>query len=449
MHPSPFSPPQSPLREDLQERYGLFSPPRCGYSTTPLPRDEAGEADYSLWAAPQCLTPLILGISSPPPPVPASCCLPPALDDASDDFHPLPSSSSSSFLSSLPSSTDSSIASDRPSSSPPSSPSPSPTPLKRRRPNPSTPKRCTRRSHSAIDALRRQREAAIVHRLEELTEREEGGEKGGRVGQGGRVRSKREKLQVLQSSVERIEALAQMVDTLTKAANAKDERVQRLLHHVQTATRCPAAQQRGRRSSSPLSLLPRGVASLLTFLDGQHSLYSSFIAQGRLSMLVLEVHTGRVVDANALFYELSGWDRREVIDSLLGTEKRHLVQWQEGQLIPDFSDEERKLRPLVRRRPWHGDSQPIVVRLQLEQAEDAGDDEVEGEEVELIPCPRPKQYPGSLLLTKELMEGKRTSFRAPWRSPPTPTSLTSTHCWLCSHAACRAQALFARCSVLL
>ena len=34
---------------------------------------------------------------------------------------------------------------------------------------------------------------------------------------------------------------------------------------------------------------------------------------------------------------------------------------------------------------------------------------------ELIPCPRVRQYPGSLALLKEVVEGKRSSFQAPWR----------------------------------
>ena len=278
------------------------------------------------------------------------------------------------------------------------------------------------RSHSQIDARRRQKEAAILRRLEELTEAEDAAEDE-EPSEGERARCrlrKREKLAVLQSSVDKLERLQALVDHMTEAANARDERVQALVRLLQSAgddayAAAGSAPHPSKPSSSPSSLLPRSTLSLLTYLDGQHSLYSEFFVGARLSVMVIELSSGKVVDANALWFVVSGWERRDIIDRLLANDRRTLEEWKDGPL-PEFTEEQRRQRPLVKRRPWLGADQPKLYATGRSCAASRRDkEEEEDAQLELVPCPRVKQYPASLALARQLAQGKITTFTSPWR----------------------------------
>ena len=111
---------------------------------------------------------------------------------------------------------------------------------------------------------------------------------------------RREKLTVLQSSVERIERLQATVQRLTQAVNARDESVQALAYHLCGIVEAHSSHPRPSSTppSSVLSLLPSATVRSLSLLDSQHTLYSSLFITGRCAMMLQEIGTRSILDAN-------------------------------------------------------------------------------------------------------------------------------------------------------
>ena len=131
-----------------------------------------------------------------------------------------------------------------------------------------------------------------------------------------------------------------------------------------------------------------------------------------------------------------------MLNSIMGNDMRTLLNWTEGAVLPPFTPEQLQQRPLVRRRRWSSLGVQPDAQLPCPNTDTAGEGEDSGP-FELIPCPRVRQYPSSLVQLREMAEGKRVSFQGPWRygnqhsttiahqitslpalPPPRPVSLT-------------------------
>jgi hypothetical protein len=144
-------------------------------------------------------------------------------------------------------------------------------------------------AHRKMDADRRQREAAIVRRLEDLTNEVDTSER--RRGRKAKRLRKRKKVEVLQSCVEKLERLQELLKKLTEAPNKKDDQLRSLAEHLD--------QSRVLSSSSGLSPLPPSTSDSLRLLDANHSLYSSLFIHGHLSMALIDLASGELRDANS------------------------------------------------------------------------------------------------------------------------------------------------------
>jgi hypothetical protein len=120
-----------------------------------------------------------------------------------------------------------------------------------------------KKSHRTVDAARRRREAAVIRRLESLVQTETDDS----VGTG----KAREKLAVLTASVECIEQLQTMVSTLTAACKAKDESLQDMVERLHDGFSHQLSQQ---------------------------ALQSNLFVNGRVPTVIVEVDTGRLLEAN-------------------------------------------------------------------------------------------------------------------------------------------------------
>ena len=274
-----------PCPEEVESMWPMQSPPRFAlFSSSPF-------APLASSSSPK------QSHSSPFPshvPIPHAQ-QPRGMDDSTVSSNPFSYSQSSASMSSSDS-----------SSSPPVSPSAfSTTPQSViERPRAPGGAKKKRRSHSAIDAVRRKKEALILSRLEQLTEAEDQPADDGESSKA-RLQRKREKLTVLQSSVQKIERLQEMVERLSLSAAAKDERVEAVLRHLRTMGKEDAetggeSGQLVTSASAPLdtAAVSTTMAGLMSYLEGQQTLYSAYFIQGRISIMVLEVDTGKIVDAN-------------------------------------------------------------------------------------------------------------------------------------------------------
>ena len=68
------------------------------------------------------------------------------------------------------------------------------------------------------------------------------------------------------------------------------------------------------QSSSALALLPRSTAEFISASDRSHALYRSCIMSASMSLFLVSVDTGRVLEANDVVYQSTGWKPEHVID---------------------------------------------------------------------------------------------------------------------------------------
>ena len=340
----------------------------------------------------------------------------------------------------------------------------------------------TRRSHRQLDATRRAKESAALSKLDQLTAaRQRRARKGGEAGSsdshssdeqgglGGTASAgsgavtdarKREKLTVLEASISHIERLQALVDRLTEAGSQKDRRMQELSHHLRSvATKCARMEERlessspavsprsssasssarapassrsspSNLSSSPLSLLSASAAEYVSYLDSHHALYSSIFLHSSLVMMLLDLDTAVILDANSRFVQQTGFVRDDIIgrringkgaqdeDSQAQAAQYEVVQvrdrsaaardWARARLV--YRQTANRKRRSARCRATESD-----VDADAEAVEAADDDDDEDDELPWIESPQVRQYPSSLRCLQELREGKRDSFRAPWR----------------------------------
>ena len=314
----------------------------------------------------------------------------------------------------------------------------------------------SRRSHRQLDATRRAKESAALKKLDQLTarqrreRREASGSSASRDTTAPRDKGngeeserkaathskKREKLTVLEASISHIERLQALVERLTEAGQAKDRRMQEVTHHLRSlATKCAQMEERmatsdsssalsphssspSSSSSSPssiLSLLSSFDAEYVSYLDSHHALYSSIFLHSGLVMMLMDLDTAVIIDANSRFAEQTGFVREDIIGRRIngkgGQDEESRAQAAQYEVVR-IRDRSAKGRDRARARLARGGS-----ARDSGAEEEAGTGEEDGEDGELpwIESPMVRQYPSSLSLLQELREGKRDSFRAPWR----------------------------------
>ena len=363
--------------------------------------------DAWLWQVPPLSPLLVPGLDepcSPPPAFEPRPLLPPVkADDDSSLPSPTPTSSPSPVWSSTAPPTTETTESDGSSSSA----SDSPKPKRPRTVDAVVVAEPVKRTHREIDADRRQKEASAVRLLEELTE--DPPPHGRRRGKGGRPKAprKRDKVAVLQASAEKIQRLQALVDRLTAAPNRSDKHVRALAEHL-TAVAGLSGGRSGYpdsvdsfASSSALSLLQPRAADSLSFLDAHHSLYASLFMSKALSMGLISMDTGSLIDGNEAFFEEIGWSREELINRSVSAPLRALLSATDEQGMR-LTPEELCMRPMVRRPPGGA-----LGRLGIEEGDDGRS--------EYMRLPLVKQYPASAFKARELAAGRITSFTSLWR----------------------------------
>ena len=263
-------------------------------------------------------------------------------------------------------------------------------------------------AHREIDARRRRKEANCISQLQGL------------LG----LAPVEARLSVLQASVERIERLEAAVQELTAACKERDRKVQVLATHLQQLTSMMTASAQSPRtaqveeesstavvvspsssvsssssSSSSSSFFPlsAGAVEYLRYLEEQRSLHSSYFSGSGVCMMLIDVTTQRMMDANATFFSMSGWTPAEILHRRCSVPAHELLatlsQEQGGEAKGNsrwFMDSEDNDRPMVRRRRADGSTA-------------------------LVPIPYLRQYPSTVRLLGEMLEGRITSYRGQWR----------------------------------
>ena len=272
-----------------------------------------------------------------------------------------------------------------------------------------------KRSHRQLDADRRQKEGEALRRLEELTGQGEIRQltdaRQVRKAKKRTVEAKRrEKLSVLQSSIAHIERLQAMVARLTEAGDVKERRMQELTHHLRTVAVQYAQLERAQSDSITASTLSASTPactalSMLSspaaeYLDSQHALYSSIFISSGLMMMLLDLDTAVIIDANSRFIDQTGFTRDGVIGKRLngkgGQDQQSQAQAAQYDIV--------KVR-----------DRSAVRVVKGRGGEDEEEDEEDDEDLPWIEAPLVHQYPSSMGCLMDVREGRRESFRAPWR----------------------------------
>ena len=205
--------------------------------------------------------------------------------------------------------------------------------------------------HREIDAQRRQREAAMIQRLDALTadkmqqeeeEEEKEAASGGRQPQLGGRKRKKEKVQILQDTVSRLEQLQEVVKELSAQCRQQEAVIQymtpqhkaattllpRLTFYDDAAGAAAASSQLAATSSSdPSTALSSQEVDRVSHVLSHPSMLSALFVSGSCCAMLLDTATGNMVDANAQFLAMVGWDRRDVIGCLVTAPFDVIVQW--------------------------------------------------------------------------------------------------------------------------
>jgi hypothetical protein len=201
---------------------------------------------------------------------------------------------------------------------------------------------------------------------------------------------RREKVSVLQASIDRIRALERRCDTLSSVVEHQDsddsQRWSQLLSLAFSGH--PALPPEVDSSSaSSVSLLPAAACDTLSYLVHRHSLYMSAFLHSPFCLVITDVSTGRVVDANARFFSWSGWARHEILNKRFT--RAHSVISPSGSF------------------PLHTPPQHDLSDAPLVQV---------GPGKMRRPSMVPPQFPRSVELKKELLDGRVSVINASWRN---------------------------------
>ena len=241
-----------------------------------------------------------------------------------------------------------------------------------------------RRRHRAIDLARRQRETGAIARLNQLLSASSAdkrvssggsgsgsgsgsgtsgtsGTSGGSEDSGSELR--KDKVTVLEAAVQQLAELQQLVAQLTYDNNAQHDQLHAVRFQLQQTQ------------------------NALTHLDDEtrsHSVYSSAFLSTSLSLFLVSVSTGLVLDANARLLQSTGWQRHHVIGRLLTSPYKRLLD--RNRLTDAEKRERQKQRVLI-----------------------------ENKHKQMVPAPHVQQYPSGRQAVVDVSSGRRDSASAIWR----------------------------------
>ena len=245
-----------------------------------------------------------------------------------------------------------------------------------------------RRRHRAIDLARRQRETGAIARLNQLLSASSAdkrvssggsgsgsgsgsgtsgtsGTSGGSEDSGSELR--KDKVTVLEAAVQQLAELQQLVAQLTYDNNAQHDQLHAVRFQLQQTQ------------------------NALTHLDDEtrsHSVYSSAFLSTSLSLFLVSVSTGLVLDANARLLQSTGWQRHHVIGRLLTVPYKHLLHRSAMSLAErkEVLKQRQHMRPLV-----------------------------ENEHKQMVPSPNVQQYESSRSDLVDVVTGRREHAYSIWR----------------------------------
>ena len=210
-----------------------------------------------------------------------------------------------------------------------------------------------RRRHRAIDLARRQRETTAVQQLSQLT---------ATADRRAVDDERRDKVGVLEQAVQQLADLQQLVAHLTHANNAQQDQL--------NAARFQLQQRQ----------------SALAHVDDMtraHSVYSSAFLSSSLSLCLVSVSSGLVLDANARLFHTTGWQRHHVIGRMLTVPYEHLIT---RTVCPSERQQRQQQRLLVEDR--HG---------------------------QMVPSPQVQQYETGRQAIVDVASGARAQVYSVWR----------------------------------
>ena len=227
------------------------------------------------------------------------------------------------------------------------------------------------RQHRSAEALRRSREKAIVRRLHDLSgttagEDEQLSTATPSLAKRCRQKRKRAKLSVLEACAARI------------------ERLEELLNASELANRMSEAQLR--QMSENIDGLVRRERQSMQWMTNSISLRGSGPLDHRFAYTLMDCRTGRLIDANSVFFTISGYTPSNILQRVLD---------------PVLAS------PTTTATPVH--DLPLV-----RAKRNSSDGSTPAEQ--WVPLRPLRQYPGTVQLLQELLTGRRDSYRAPFRS---------------------------------
>ena len=219
-----------------------------------------------------------------------------------------------------------------------------------------------RHRHRAIDLARRQRETTAIQRLNQLITLPPPTDTTTTSTNANASDDKKDKVTILEHAVQQLAELQQLVTQLTYNNNTQHDQLNAArfqLHQTQNA---------------------------LTHLDDEtrsHSIYSSAFLSSSLSLFLVSVGTGLVLDANARLFQSTGWQRHHVIGRLLTAPYQSMI---------------------YRNSTLHERMQRAKQRLL-----------VENEHKQMVPAENVHQYESSRRALVELLTGQKEQIYAVWR----------------------------------
>ena len=253
-----------------------------------------------------------------------------------------------------------------------------------------------RGTHRDIDEKRRQTEAAVLQRLAQLvvpTAQRVTDAKQAKVAS---KCARTSKLSVLKASVERIEELESLCDSLRVAAAGRSSPLHSTALSPAAKRRCAAPEGEDVSVSSIWSRSSTddsGDAGIyfdaLGTLDVSNTLRQSRLVRENLNHVLIDVATGRVLEVNSHFQAMTGWSRADMV----------------GRSSIDAASASRDTG-----RPWAGDemavghTRPLALQTMPVEAQQRW--------VRQRPV---QQYPSALRGRMELWMGLRRSLHEHWR----------------------------------
>ena len=233
-----------------------------------------------------------------------------------------------------------------------------------------------RQRHRELDARRRLRTAALLQRLEALSQATIP-----RLAVDAAAGRKKEKADILQSAADALELAELEVSRLQLA----------LAQLAQQQAQSPSA------ASSPFSSSPS--SPLLSFLPAAPSLSSSAFLPSAAAMCAVDVETGCYLDANSRFLQDSGWALQDLVGLTAMPPFRCLAEYTERDAVPHFC-------PRERLRPWVRDSRSAApLPVPGSASADSWDEDDQLRRCDWIRQPRSPQYPATRQRTRELLLG--------------------------------------------